>query len=141
MRLANCSSLFIWFGFCYKFAFETLGKRKHFYGNIYRTNRLNQNQNRIVNPINLNKVFSFHVLFVCVGNAAEEKKNTQIIFYQNQKWTYFFNHLISPPIWATLSLNGFLFAFVSLIAVFLHTCSISISSEHLKKKPTFVIIY
>lgn len=36
----------------------------------------------------------------------------------NWKSTYFFNHLISPPIWATLSLNGFLLAFVSLIAVY-----------------------
>lgn len=39
-----------------------------------------------------------------------------------QNSTYFFNHLISPPIWETLSLNGFLFAFVSLISFVFYTC-------------------
>lgn len=40
-----------------------------------------------------------------------KQKNTR----SEKNTTYFFNHLISPPIWATFSLNGFLFDFVSLV--------------------------
>lgn len=45
--------------------------------------------------------------------------------------TYFFNHFISPPIWATLSLNGFLLDFVSLIDLF----------QFIQNKSLLLIVY
>lgn len=96
---------------CYKFAFHAQNKCVHL---MVKAKKQQIKTKTVFQTATIETECSGDMTFTFKLKKKKHFNNPRF----NWKSTYFFNHFISPPIWATLSLNGFLFAFVSLIAVY-----------------------